>query len=97
MTRGPEARLEDRVCQLARRIGALPVKLVAASSTGFPDRMFLYRGRVVFMEFKSPTGKLSKKQLVVMRNMAVRGFAVHVVRDYDTAVDVFTERFSLYE
>lgn len=64
MTR--ESDIERAVCTYARKAGCLVLKLAAPGQRGQPDRMFIYHGRVAFLEFKSPGKKptpLQKKWL----------------------------------
>jgi hypothetical protein len=87
---GPEARFEQACIRLAKRAGWRTVKVYA--EPGFPDRMFLGpRGRIVFVEFKSDAGKLTRKQaswLRWLRTNKHRIGSVHGVRKgrrWDTA------------
>ena len=60
---------------------ALVVKTDAVSQVGFPDlTVVLPRGRVLFIEVKTPTGRLSKRQEIMIRWLAERGAEVYVVR-----------------
>jgi hypothetical protein len=52
-----ESTIEQRVCAYAKSKGCLSLKLSGQNQKGQPDRMFLFEGRVLFIEFKAP-GKL---------------------------------------
>ena len=41
---------------------------------GFPDRTLLGKGKVVFVEFKTLTGKQSKLQIVWQKKLEFLGF-----------------------
>ena len=49
-----EAPLEMTCCEIARRDGWFVRKVKWIGRVGAPDRMFARKGRVVFIEFKSP-------------------------------------------
>jgi hypothetical protein len=49
-----ESNIERAVCAYAKNKGCLSLKLSGQNQRGQPDRMFLYQGRVLFVEFKAP-------------------------------------------
>jgi hypothetical protein len=49
-----ESTIERAVCAYAKSQGCLTLKLSGQNQKGQPDRMFLYQGRVLFVEFKAP-------------------------------------------
>lgn len=60
---GPEKRVESAFAKWCRDSGMFCLKLSAQGVTGFPDRsVILPGGRIICVEFKSPTGKTSKVQ-----------------------------------
>jgi hypothetical protein len=78
-----EAALERRCAALARDRGGWLLKLWPLVA-GLPDRLLLLPGgRVCFVEFKTPRGTLSKRQIFVSRALRRLGFRVFVVRDVD--------------
>ena len=75
-----EASLERRCCTLARKRGIWAVKLMP-SVAGLPDRLLLIPGgRVAFIEFKSPTGRVRPVQERVHGMLRSLGFTVEVIR-----------------
>ena len=52
-----ESTIEQAVCAYAKAKGCLSLKLAGQNQKGQPDRMFLYHGRVLFIEFKAPGKK----------------------------------------
>ena len=50
-------------------------------SGGLPDRVFLFAGRVAFVEFKRPGGKVTPLQLQKHAELTEHGFTVLVVDD----------------
>lgn len=78
-----EAGIERSCCLLAKRWGWLALKLWPLI-TGLPDRLFLIPGgRVWFVEFKTPSGVVSKRQQHVHGLLGRLGFPVTVVRSRD--------------
>ena len=52
-----ESTIEREVCAYAKTKGCLTLKLSGQNQKGQPDRMFLFSGRVLFVEFKAPGKK----------------------------------------
>lgn len=85
---GPEKRVEAGFARWCRERGLFCLKLVALSLVGFPDRTILLPGaRVVFVEFKSPTGKTNKMQDRVIAALRALGFDVLVTSDKTEAIN----------
>jgi hypothetical protein len=57
-----EKDIEAKACQAAKNLGWLVYKFASPARRSVPDRMFIKRGRVVFIEFKRPGGKLTRGQ-----------------------------------
>jgi len=77
-----ESRMERMAVKTAIELGWVVVKL---GLKGHPDRMFLKDGRVVFIEFKTPTGKLSEKQKARIKEYSQVKHTVHVCRSVNEA------------
>lgn len=57
-------------------------------SAGFPDCMCIWcDGRICFVEFKTPKGRLSDNQKDWIERLRERGFPVAVCRSADEAMD----------
>jgi len=70
----------ERKCSLwAIDHGWLVYKFVSPSNRGVPDKIFLKKGRIVFVEFKQPGGKLSPLQIRQIKKLRLQGFTVLVV------------------
>jgi len=70
----------ERKCSLwAIDRGWLVYKFVSPSNRGVPDKIFLKKGRIVFVEFKQPGGKLSPLQIRQIKKLRLQGFTVLVV------------------
>jgi VRR-NUC domain-containing protein len=55
---------------------------------GWPDFPCYKNGRVLFVEFKSPTGKLTKEQLEVRAELERQGFKYVVVYAASDAIEI---------
>ena len=58
---------------------------------GFADLIVLSGGRVLFLEVKSPTGRLRKSQEVFRDTVCGQGFAWALVRSVDDAMGALAE------
>lgn len=59
--------------------GGLFLKWVSPGNSGVPDRILVFRGRVVFVELKSETGRLSPNQKAMIARLQKHGADVRVV------------------
>jgi hypothetical protein len=75
-----EARTEEAFCRFAESHGCLPLKLRVDGQKGFPDRTVLTRSGVLFVEFKSPTGRCSEHQNEWLDKLRSLGYVVLVAR-----------------
>jgi hypothetical protein len=72
-----EAEIQRKVVLFARSLKVLAQKMSFGS--GWPDYLFLYRGAVLFIEFKAPKEKPSKIQQHIIDKFRTMGFWVEVV------------------
>lgn len=83
----PETRIEKSFLLWCKKNKIPCLKLVSLGLKGFPDRtVFLEGGKIVFIEFKSESGKLSKNQEMTFSVLRKLGFAVFVCRSKDEAI-----------
>lgn len=75
-----ESGVERPLVRWAQQDGWEVRKLQYVARVGAPDRMFYKDGRVVFIEFKSLKGKLSKMQEREGQRMLNAGLEYYVVR-----------------
>lgn len=85
-----EARIEKKSCAHATTKGWLARKLKTHNNRGAPDRMFLRNGRVLFVEFKAPNGRLSKLQIYEHEQYFKKGIKVHVVDNFKDFAELIT-------
>ena len=76
-----ESTIERAVCAYAKAKGCLVMKLAGPNQKGQPDRMFIYRGKVLFIEFKAP-GKLpTALQMKWISDLFLQGMAAYTCDD----------------
>lgn len=81
-----EKDLEKKIVKLAKELGYITFKFISPSNRGVPDRIFINSyGYIFFMEFKSPTGKLSKSQENIFNKLKLRHVDIYVVYEYEIA------------
>jgi len=87
-----EAKIERAVCKWAKEQGCIVVKMTSPGSRGIPDRLFMRKGKVLFLEFKAPGKKPTKLQDKWIRDLFLTeipafwidddGDAKRLIRDY---------------
>lgn len=88
----PESELETLFCDWAREKGCSPLKLTADNARGWPDRTVLCPGgAVLFLEFKTRTGKLSMHQVGRLKTLQSMGFRAEVVDNLVDAQEILQE------
>lgn len=84
-----ESQIERAVCDHAQSVGMLALKFTSPGRRGVPDRLIITdNGRFFFIEFKTPTGKLSPLQMNEHRILRQRGVDVFTVCSVDDGKDV---------
>lgn len=77
---GPETRIQREIQEMVRRRGGFVFKVHGSETmmAGLPDLTIVYRGVPVYMEVKTPTGKLSTRQRYIIRKLVKAGAVVGV-------------------
>ena len=82
--------IERFVCNFATENGWLVYKFVCPNKRGVPDRMFMKKGEMFFVEFKAPGGKLSILQRKRIDDIGLAGFHVYVIDNVEFGEKLFT-------
>jgi hypothetical protein len=85
-----ERDVQSKVVGYARRLGVIARKLDFGE--GWPDYLFLYRGRILFIEFKSTVGRLRPLQGHIHGVLRNSGFVVGVVNESTKGFEII-DRF----
>lgn len=87
-----EAKIEKQIKRHIESTGGLCIKMHLPFFTGFPDRLVIIKGRVLFLEIKTLTGRTSKRQDWVIKRLKALDQEVHVVRSLDQLIDILNEK-----
>lgn len=86
-----ETQIKRQCTILLKRLGgfSLPIPGGVMGTRGAPDRICWHGGRVVAIEFKTPTGKLSEAQEDIRAKIESSGGVYAVIRSLEDFVKVF--------
>jgi hypothetical protein len=79
---------EQKVVDYAASRGCLFLKLNVIGRRGWPDRLFIFRGRTFFIEFKRAGEKLTKLQEIVHERIRAHGAEVYVVDSWSGGISL---------
>ncbi len=87
-----ESQIERRLVEGVKRLGGMCLKFVSPGTLGVPDRIIITaKGRVIFVELKTETGRLTKTQRYVIGEMQKRGADARVVKGIDEVKELLAE------
>ena len=87
-----EKQIERHLIEGVKKLGGICYKFVSPGHSGVPDRMIITSsGRVIFVELKTSTGRLSKLQKYTVEEMQKRGADVRVLSGLDAVKNFLTE------
>jgi hypothetical protein len=88
-----ESDIQSDVVAYARSYGIIAKKL--SFGEGWPDFLFVFSGRVLFVEFKAPGETTSPLQEEIIRLLREQGATVHIVDDVSLGKRVLHSYFGL--
>lgn len=87
-----ESQIERCLVEGVKRLGGMCLKFVSPGTLGVPDRIIITaKGRVIFVELKAETGRLTKIQRYVIGEMQKRGADARVVKGIDEVKELLAE------
>lgn len=87
-----EKDIEKILTKEVRLMGGRAYKWVSPGNTGVPDRIvFLPDGRIIFVELKTDTGKLSSLQKAQIAKLKALGQTVQVVQGLQGLIRFFQD------
>lgn len=89
-----ESDIETEACKWATSQGWMAMKFTSPSRRSVPDRILIRAGRVVFIEFKGPTGVLTSGQTREIARLKDKGAEVYVCRSVDEVREVLDSDLS---
>lgn len=85
-----EKDIERKAVLAANKLGWLSYKFASPAHRGVPDRLFIKDGQVVFIEFKTPRGRVTKLQERELAKLREAGIVAEVARSVEEALAVLT-------
>jgi hypothetical protein len=79
---------EQKVVDYAVAKGCLVLKLNVLGRRGWPDRLFVHKGKVFFIEFKRAGEPPSKLQSVIHDRIRKHGISVYVFDNWSRGIDL---------
>jgi hypothetical protein len=86
-----ERDLERKISLYAEKKGCLGLKLNVTGQRGWPDRLFMYEGNVLFVEFKRPGEKPTLHQVWMHERIRAYGGTVVIIDDPVQGMKVIDE------
>jgi Holliday junction resolvase len=86
-----EREIEQILMGGVRRRGGLCLKFVSPARAGVPDRIVIARGRVIFVEIKSESGRLTRIQEMQLERLRMHGVEARVLYGMDEALKFVAE------
>tara|TARA_R110000764_G_scaffold35204_2_gene78730 strand:+ start:10800 stop:11072 length:273 start_codon:yes stop_codon:yes gene_type:complete len=83
-----ESQVEKTIVKWAKDNGIASLKLDGPGDAGKPDRLFLYQGKIVFMEMKATGGRPRKLQIKWLKNLEEQGFTAVWVDDVNEGIEI---------
>jgi len=82
-----ESSIEKSFLRKVKALGAITYKMASQYTSGWPDRLVvLPNGKCVFIEFKTPKGKLTPRQEFQIERLRSMNQQVYVARSADEAL-----------
>ena len=83
-----EKQLEAKIVKIAKDLDILCYKFISPSNRGVPDRIFICRCSVFFIEFKSDKGKLTVQQEHTIDKFRKKRAVVYVVNNIEDGLKI---------
>ena len=96
MERAAEATLEKRVTQWCVEQGVMTFKFTPAGRRGWPDRQFIFQGRVCFIEFKAVKERPKALQLHCIELLNDAGIPAIYTSSYAESIEFLCQALSIH-
>ena len=93
-----ESDIEKAVCEYAETLGCVQYKFVSPNTRAVPDRIFLYSGHALFIEFKHPDKpcEFTRLQQIQRDLISGTGHPVFVVNDVSIGCNIINQFILLH-
>jgi hypothetical protein len=88
-----ESQTEKKVVSWAEAHDILAIKFTPMGSTGWPDRVFLYSGVAIFIEFKAAGKSARPLQQERIKSIREQGFLVYVIDNVESGIKALDSAF----
>ena len=92
-----EKEIEKKVCEYACSKGCLAYKFTSPNRAAVPDRLFIFKGKVWFIEFKAPGKKPTAPQLREHSILATHYLDVFVIDDVEMGKMIIDAKIMVLE
>jgi len=83
-----EYSLEQQCRNIVKSLDGIAIKLNPVNARGIPDRLVMLPGRIMFIEFKRPGGKVRANQQHWIDRLRSMGLEAHVVDNVDQFMSI---------
>ena len=83
-----ESLLEKKIVAHATKLGMLSFKFTSPSQKGVPDRIFIHKGHVLFLEIKAPKKRPTQLQMRTLTKLRDHGAACWWTNDFTEACNI---------
>jgi hypothetical protein len=90
-----ESNIEKKIITALENLGCMVVRIQGRGVNGIPDLIVHWETLSVYVEDKTPKGRLSAHQVQFRANAQAHGIKVLVARDPDEAVRLVSEWFGI--
>jgi hypothetical protein len=90
-----ESKIEKKVVEWCRKNGVLNYKFASPSNRGVPDRVLMFKGKVMFLELKRPGNEPTALQDMNMTKIRAAGVWATWANSYEDATTLITAFFQM--
>lgn len=90
-----ESRIESKTSAYAESLGILTLKLNVKGRAGWPDRLYLFRGHIWFVEFKRAGENPRKLQTYIHNQLRQQGAVVKLIDNLIDGRSMINELYNL--
>lgn len=86
-----EKSIEDKVTTYARAVGCMALKLNVHGQRGWPDHLYICKGKSLFVEFKLPGEEPRALQKYIHEQLTEHGAVVRVIDNVKDGLEAINE------
>lgn len=78
-----ESKIQSNIIKYAKSINIFVIKIGVSYPSGVPDLLLLHNSKVLFIEVKSTSGKLSHMQKYISNEIRKQDIDILIARDFN--------------